>query len=47
MEKMKGYCVKCKKMMEMKDGKKKKTKNGRYMMQGMCAKCGTKMSKFI
>ena len=44
---MKAYCVKCKKAGEMKDPKKKETKNGRWMMQGVCPVCGTKMSVFI
>lgn len=44
---MKAYCVKCKKAGEMKDPKKKETKNGRFMMQGICPVCGTKMSVFI
>ena len=44
---MKAYCVKCKKAGDMKDPKKKETKNGRWMMQGVCPVCGTKMSVFI
>ena len=44
---MKGYCVKCKTTREMKDPKKKQTKNGRWMMQGTCPECGTKVSVFI
>jgi len=47
MEKMMGYCVKCRKMEEMKDCKEKKTSNGRTMMQGPCKKCGTTISKFM
>lgn len=38
---VKGYCVKCKKSVEMKDAKKTKMKNGRPMMKGTCPKCGT------
>jgi hypothetical protein len=44
---MKAYCVKCKATREIKDPKKKETKNGRWMMQGECPHCGTKMSVFI
>ena len=51
MEKMKGYCVKCGKLgikeSEMKDVKVEKSKNGRKMAKGVCAKCGTKMNKFL
>lgn len=42
---VKGYCVKCKKMIEMKTPKKKLMKNGRPMMQGLCPKCGTKVNR--
>lgn len=41
-----GYCVKCRKMKEMKSfhtitsGKRKR-------IAGVCSKCGTNMSKFI
>lgn len=44
---MKGYCVKCKASGEMKDVEEKKAKNGRLMACGVCAKCGTKMTKFL
>ncbi len=44
---MKAYCVKCKESRELKDGKAKKTKNGRDMMQGPCPECGTTMSVFV
>jgi len=47
MEKMIGYCVKCRKKMEMKNAKSTKTKNGRTMMKGVCNKCGTGMCKFM
>ncbi len=43
----KGYCVKCKKMQDMNSAKKVKSKNGRFMLKGICGKCGTKMNKFI
>jgi hypothetical protein len=41
------YCVKCKKKQEIKDGKQKKMKNGRNCMQGICPKCGTKMTRIM
>jgi len=44
---MDGYCVKCRKMVEMKDPKERKTKNNRRMAQGLCPNCGTKVSKFL
>ena len=44
---MKAYCVKCKKKVEMKDGKKTTTKNGRSMMKGKCPKCGTTVCRFL
>lgn len=40
---MKAYCMKEKKMMEMKNPKKVKTKNGRIATKGVCSKCGTNM----
>ena len=45
--KMEGYCVKCRKMVEMQDAKQKTAKNGRKMLQGVCPKCGTKVTKFV
>ena len=36
-----GYCMKCKKKVEMSDIKIKKTKSGRKMAVGKCPKCGT------
>ena len=44
---MQAYCVKCKAKSEMVDPKPSKTSNGRDMMIGTCAKCGTKMSLFV
>ena len=35
------YCVKCKKKVEMKDGKETKTKRGTMMMKGKCPVCAT------
>lgn len=42
-----GYCVKCKKKRTMNNTTKVKTKNGRNALSGVCAKCGTKMMKFV
>ena len=42
-----GYCVKCKEKRTMKNTKKVQTKNGRNALSGVCAKCGTKMMKFV
>jgi len=36
----KGYCVKCKKMVDMKDGKESKTKKGTKIAKGKCPNCG-------
>ena len=35
-----GYCVKCKKKVEMKDAKVTKTKRGTNMAKGKCPNCG-------
>ncbi|MDP4012101.1 MAG: DUF5679 domain-containing protein [Candidatus Nanoarchaeia archaeon] len=40
------YCVKCKKKVEMQDGKETTTKNGRKAMKGKCS-CGTTVMRFI
>lgn len=37
----KGYCVKCKKSVEMESAKAVKLKNGRAATKGKCGKCGT------
>jgi len=42
-----GYCVKCKKMQEIKSGQNCKSKNGRSMYKGHCGVCGCKVNKFI
>jgi len=41
-----GYCVKCKKKVEMKDPKKTTTKKGKAMMKGSCPDCGTTVCTF-
>ena len=40
-----GYCMKCKKKMEMKDTVSSKTKRGVPMTKGVCSVCGTKMCR--
>ena len=37
----KGYCMKCKKSVEMKDEKEKRTKKGMIMIIGKCPYCET------
>jgi hypothetical protein len=36
-----GRCMKCKKQVEIKDGKESKMKNGCMMLKGKCPKCAT------
>ena len=36
-----GYCVKCKKMTDMKDPKESLTKKGTKIAKGKCPTCGT------
>lgn len=38
-----GYCVKCKKKVEIKDAKRITMKNGKPATQGTCPGCGTKV----
>jgi len=38
---MKGYCMKCKKKVEMKNPKNFTTKRGTAMVKGVCPVCGT------
>ena len=42
-----GYCVKCREKVTVKDGTEKVTANGRKMAQGVCPKCGTKVTRFL
>ena len=44
---MEGYCVKEKMKREIVDPKEVVLKNGRHAVQGTCAVCGTKMTRFI
>lgn len=41
------YCVKCKKMIDVKDGVLKMSKNGRRMLSGKCPNCNTSVNKFL
>jgi len=36
-----GYCVKCKKKVEIQDAVETKTKRGARMYKGRCPECGT------
>ncbi len=38
-----GYCVKCRKKVEIKDAKRITMKNGKPATQGVCPGCGTKV----
>lgn len=42
-----GYCVKCRTGRQMQNPKEKTMKNGRKMLQGSCAVCGTTVSKIL
>lgn len=42
-----GYCVKCRKARQMQNPHEKTMKNGRKMLQGSCAVCGTKISRIL
>ena len=44
---MEGYCVKCKKKVEMQDGKESKTSRGTRMMKGKCPNCGTTVCRIL
>ena len=41
------YCMKCRKIQEVKNPNVIKTKNGRIMLLSKCAVCDSKKSKFI
>ena len=45
MEKIIGYCMRCKAKREMKNTKLSATKKKTLMIKGICSKCGTKMCK--
>lgn len=42
-----GYCVKCRKKQEIKEGVVGETSNGRPMVKGTCPECGTKVTRFL
>jgi len=44
---MKGYCCKCKTVVEMKDAKEIIAKNNRPMMLGICPVCGIKVYRIL
>lgn len=41
------YCVKEKTKKPMKDAHEITLSNGKHALQGVCASCGTKMTKFV
>ena len=47
MEEVKGRCCKCKKMVQIVNGKVEKTKNNRNILKGHCGICQTKVCKFV
>jgi len=42
-----GRCMKCQKMVEIKDGKEVITKNKRRMLKGKCPKCDTTVCRIL
>ncbi len=42
-----GYCVKCKKKVDIKDGKERVMKNKMKAIQGVCPNCGTKVFRIL
>jgi hypothetical protein len=42
-----GYCVKCRKKQQVKNGEVARTKKGRPMAKGICPECGTKVTRFL
>ena len=45
---MEGRCMKCKKQVEIKDGKESVTKNGMKILKGKCsAGCGTTVCRIL
>lgn len=41
------YCVKCRKKVDIVGATEQKLKSGRKALVGKCAKCGTKVFKFV
>ncbi len=46
-EKITAYCVKCRKVVEMKNPKLVTLKNGRLAYKGTCPYCGTTVYRFV
>nr|MCK4929460.1 hypothetical protein [Nanoarchaeota archaeon] len=44
---MEGYCVKCKKKVEIQKGKESVTKNGRRILKGKCPDCGITVCRIL
>jgi DNA-directed RNA polymerase subunit RPC12/RpoP len=42
-----GRCMKCKKQVQIKDGKEVVMKNGMKAMKGVCPHCGTKVFRIL
>lgn len=42
-----GRCMKCKKSVEISDGKEVVMKNNMKAMKGVCPKCGTKVFRIL
>ena len=42
-----GYCVKCRKKQDVKEGTVGKTSKGRPMARGTCPECGTTVTRFL
>lgn len=42
-----GFCLKCKKNVEMVEVKKSKTKNNLNIAKGKCPKCGTTVCRIL
>jgi len=41
------YCVKCRKKVDMSNGKEETLKNGRRAMKGKCPVCGTNLCRIL
>ncbi len=46
-EEILAYCVKEKAKKPMKDAKEVTLSNGKHALKGVCASCGTSMTKFV
>ncbi|MBN1266298.1 MAG: hypothetical protein JXA25_12450 [Anaerolineales bacterium] len=42
-----GYCVKCRKKQQIKNGVEQVSDKGRRMAKGTCPECGTKVTRFL